>query len=317
MKNKYFVICANAVVLSGCLGGSSGGDAGGGSLLVSLTAENAARAAELSMAAPKAVSGLLEGMIEDVPDDAFTDIEARTASRMAGIAAAMTPTREEDACSHGGKVIVEENDTTFTITLENCTETESVLATDTTPAYSSTGISNGSITFADSSVEGYPDALAVTLDLQESFTDSVGKEEYSIEKGAFVTGYSDTGYAIKNMNISTHYWGKDSATAPTYDYTIAAQDFNVTVDGTTDQQHFSGVVSTTGTDETGDAMLGGSFRVDTVAPINDDQTQGEYKITGAGNSSVITRLDPGGIYVEVNGASAEFYGWDDIADYFD
>ena len=317
MQNKNLFVFGSLLILSGCFGGSSSGSSSGNGLSVALTPENAATAAQLSMAAPKAVSGLLEGMIEDVPDEVFTDIEARTDNRAAGIAAAMAPTREEEACSHGGKVIVEESDTTFTITLENCTETESVAATDTTPAYSSTDISNGSITFSDSTMDGYPDAESVTIDLHESFTDTLGKEENSTEKGSFVTGYSDTGYAIKNMNMSTRYWGRDSVNSPVYDYTIAAQDFNVVIDATTDQQTFSGIVTATGTDEEGDAMLGGSFRVDTVAPINNDQTQGEYKITGAGNSSVITRLDPAGIYVEINGASVEFHAWDDVDDYFD
>lgn len=317
MQNKYLFVFGSLLILSGCFGGSSSGSSSGNGLSVALTPENAATAAQLSMAAPKAVSGLLEGMIEDVPDEVFTDIEARTDNRAAGIAAAMAPTREEEACSHGGKVIVEESDTTFTITLENCTETESVAATDTTPAYSSTDISNGSITFSDSTMDGYPDAESVTLNLQESFTDNMGKEENSTENGSFLTGYSDTGYAIKNMNISTRYWGKDSSTSPAYDYSITAQDFSVVVDGTTDQQTFSGIVTATGTDEAGDALLGGSFRIDTIAPINNDQTQGEYKITGAGNSTVLTRLDPAGIYVEVNGASAEFHAWDNVGDYFD
>ncbi|MDX9988983.1 hypothetical protein, partial [Thiothrix unzii] len=125
MKNKNVFVFGSLLILSGCFGGSSGGNG----LSVALTPENAATAAQLSMAAPKAVSGLLEGMIEDVPDEVFTDIEARTANRAAGIAAAMAATREEEACSHGGKVIVEESDTTFTITLENCTETESVPST--------------------------------------------------------------------------------------------------------------------------------------------------------------------------------------------
>ncbi|HRJ51637.1 MAG TPA: hypothetical protein PLE99_02630 [Candidatus Thiothrix moscowensis] len=313
MKNTNVFVFSSLLILGGCFGGSGGGNG----LSVALSAENAATAAQLSMAAPKAVSGLLEGMIEDVPDDVFTDIEARTANREAGIATAMAPTREEEACSHGGKVIVEENDTTFTIILENCTETESVPATDSTPAYSSTDISNGSITFSDSTMDGYPDAEKVTITLSESFTDSTGKEENSAENGSFFTGYSDTGYAIKNMNINTHYWGKESSSSPAYDYTIAAQDFSVLVDGTTDQQTFSGIVTATGMDEAGDALLGGSFRIDTITPINNDQTQGEYKITGAGNTTVVTRLDPAGIYVEVNGASAEFHAWSDIGDYFD
>lgn len=314
MRNKYILVFSSVLILTGCGGGSSGS---GNGLSVALTAENAARAAELSIAAPKAVSGLLEGMIEDVPSDVFTDIEARITSRAAGIATAMAPTREEEACTHGGKVIVEASDTTFTITMENCVETESVPATDTAPAYSSTSTSNGSITFTDGTMDGYPDAETVTINLTEATTDSLGKDEHSTESGSFATGYSDTGYAIKNMNMSTRYWGRDSATASTYDYTIIAQDFNVTVDGVTDQQRFSGTVTATGTDEDGDALLGGSFRIDTIAPVNNDQTQGEYRITGAGNSTVVTRLDPAGIYVEVNGASAEFHAWDDVGDYFD
>ena len=312
MQYNYFIL-GSILVLSGCLHGTSSSNDSG--LFVSLTTANAARAAQLSIAAPKAVSGLLESMVEDVPDAVVTSIEARTANRTAGLVTAMEATREEEACSNGGKTIVEEKGTTFSITLENCTEIENTPATDTTPAYSSTSVSNGSITFSDSTMDGYPDAESVTLSLQESLTDNLGKQEYSTETGTFVTGYSDSGYAIKNMNINTRYWGKESANAISYDYSIAAKNFNVTVDDTIDQQSFSGIVTAIGTDKDGDTLLGGSFHVDTVAPINNDQTQGEYKIVGAGNSTVVTRLDPAGIFVEVNGASAEFHAWEDIADY--
>lgn len=308
------LILGSILILSGCLNSSS--NSGDNGLSVLLTTANAASAAQLSIAAPKTVSGLLESLVEDVPDAVVTNIEARTANRTAGLVIAMEPTREEEACSNGGKTIIEENGTTFSITLENCTEIENTPATDTTPAYASTHISNGTITFSDSTMDGYPDAESVTLNLQESITDNFGKQEHSSETGAFVTGYNDSGYAIKNMNISTHYWGKESTTASTYDYNISAKNFNVTVDDSTDQQSFTGIVTATGTDKDGDSLLGGAFRVDTVIPINNDQTQGEYKISGARNSTVITRLDPEGIFVTVNGASAEFHAWEDIADYF-
>ncbi|MDD5391487.1 MAG: hypothetical protein PHE17_00575 [Thiothrix sp.] len=310
---KHRVLLYTAVfILSGCRGGSTASSNG---LTVTLSSSNAAKAAELSMTAPSAVMSFMEGFSSDIPTDVVTDIEARTTARQAGIAARMSASREEEACDGGGKIITDQTDTQFILTFENCTESENIAATDNTPAYSSTNITNGTITFADSTVDGYPEAEMVSFNLTDSSTTSDGEEEAITEQGSFITGYSDTGYIIKNMNMSISNRGRTS-TGTNYNYSIATQDFSITVDGQAGTQTLMGKVTSHGTDESGEAMLEGTFMVETTSPVDFDQTMGEYKITGANASTVITRLDPAGIYVEINGESPTFYAWDDTDAYF-
>lgn len=319
MKNRQLLIVGIASVLTGCFGSgssSSGTNNTSNTLTVVLDSTNAPIAARLSLRASTLAENFFGEMVNQIPSSVLDGIETRTEARVAGVRRVAIAQSRDIACSGGGKAIEAETDTSYTLTFENCAETEGEPAVEDQPAYSRTTLLNGTFSFIDSTMEGYSEAVTVAVDMRGEASDSEGEATYSTQRGSFVTGYSNTGNTVKDMNMTTRYWGKLSTVSTPHDFSIATTGFSIVEDYNTSQKTLAGNVSTTGVDEFGKPLLGGSFHIATVIPVNDDLTLGEYNITGANGSRIVTRLDPLGLYIEINGGEAKFEAWDDTPDYF-
>lgn len=280
-------------------------------LTFEITGDNALLASQISMSTPVAVMDFIDGITEDVPESVFDKLDAINRQRAAGVAKVVVVDEVTEACSGGGTVTVRESDTSMTIVFDNCIKTQQAkIAVDMGDYIKSKKI-NGTVVFTEAELKDYPEAMEVMINLTSTTTDNMGRDQHSSQKGFLVTGDDDDGYAIEKMTLTTRYWGKTSASATPYDYSIEAQDFSVRVNEAKDQESFSGVINAKGVDKEGNVFPGGAFRVEMVTPLNNDETMGEYKIVGAKNSSVVTRLDPNGFYLSTNNAEAEFYPWTD------
>lgn len=280
-------------------------------LTYEISSENALAASQLSMKAPLIITLFIDGILDDVPESVFAKLDEINNQRAAAVKRKAVAQVVSEACSHGGKVTVQESDTALTLNFDNCTKNnEGKIGAEMT-AYTKSKKINGMVVFTDTELKDYPEATEVMINLSESITDTLGREQNSRQKGFLVTGDDDNGYVIQKMTLTTRFWGKTSASAQPYDYSVEAQNFSVTVDEANDRESFSGVINAKGKDEAGNVFPGGSFRVEMVVPLNGEETQGEYKIVGAKNTMVLTRLDPKGFYLTTNNTAPKFYPTED------
>lgn len=229
-------------------------------------------------------------------------------------------TLRENNCNTSGKVTIEKHITYDLISFLDCVvttqdETEEFPITSTTRT-------NGVIKVSDNtelSVD-YPGAKSIGFDLSEDHEDGYGNTSSTTTQGSFSSGFNSKSYIVNDFNVKSQHLTQ-YADGSKDDYSYDVRNYNTRTDFTTRPDSdgifpssFNGYISSKGFVSTHELssneynpIFGGMVHIQGVIT---DFFHNEYKVSGSGESELITRKDLKGLHKSINGSAFRFEPWD-------